>query len=230
MRRIALFLILLVAGTLLFQDLLAQPGSKPAFGAAIKVSTNGPGGDLVYRYNEKVGFRLGFDRLGFKRAFTFEENAVDYAADLQLRTGGLALLADYYLASKVFISAGAAWNLFSAKISGHAAGPLQFGDIQIPADKIGSFDFVIKPSWKVSPYLGIGFGRTLNFGKRVGFAFELGAFYQGPPDIAIASDKLLSPTSNPDHRQSEKLERQISQYSVYPVMKFSLSYRITSKF
>jgi hypothetical protein len=66
----------------------------------------------------------------------------------------------------------------------------------------------------------------LGLKNKVGFAFELGGFYQGSPEITITSNGLLSPTSNPDQQQAERLEEQISQYNIYPVLKFSLSYKI----
>ncbi len=225
LRPVILICLSLLAGV---SCLAASTISKPIFGLAVKVSTGGPGADLLCRFNERTGLRLGFDRLGLNAAFNFDEEAVTYAADLKLKTGDIALLFDYYLAKKVFLTAGAGWNLLSADISGKAAGPLRFGDILIPVERIGTFGFLVRPSWRISPYFGIGFGNTLNCDKRLGFAFELGGFYQGPPDITIRSNGLLSPTSNPDHRQAEKLENQISQYSIYPVMKFSVSFRITS--
>ncbi|MFA5816978.1 MAG: hypothetical protein WC865_15330 [Bacteroidales bacterium] len=206
----------------------AQTAFSSGIGLAIKASTNGLGGDAVYNFHKRMSIRLGFEQLGAKTDFIFEENAVTYAANVSFKTGSISLLFDYYLADHVFLSAGAGWNLFHAAIDGEAISFLQFGDIRIPKEKIGTFNFQVDPSLKISPYAGIGFGRTLGLKKKVGFAFELGGFYQGSPDITIISSGLLSPTSNPDQQQAEKLERQINQYSIYPVVKLSLSYKIVS--
>jgi hypothetical protein len=209
-------------------DVPAQESFHPGFGLALKASTNGLGADVVYNFHQKMSVRLGFETLGVNTAFNFEEQTINYAADLSFKTGSISLLFDYYPVKNIFLSAGAGWNLFHAEVDGKAAGALQFGDIQIPKEKIGLFNFRIDPSIRVSPYLGIGFGRTLGLKKKVGFAFEMGGFYQGPPDITILATGLLSPTSNPDQQQAERLEKQIDQYSIYPVLKLSVSYKIVS--
>ncbi|MCX6227311.1 MAG: hypothetical protein NTV01_21625 [Bacteroidia bacterium] len=209
-------------------DLLAQKAFSPGIGLALKASTNGLGVDAVYNFFDKMSVRLGFERLGLKTNFPFTEESVDYTANVIFKTGSISLLYSYHVADNVFFTAGAGWNLFRTKIGGHATSNMQFGDIQIPKERIGTFNYQIDPSWKVSPYLGVGFGRTLGTEKKVAYAFELGGFYQGAPDISIKSDGLLSPTSNPDQKHEIKLEKQINQYSIYPVLKFSLSYKIVS--
>lgn len=218
------FLVLFAAMT----QLPAQKPFAPGAGLALKISTNGFGADAVYNFHQKMGIRLGFEKSGFKTDFHFQEESIEYVAKLDLNTGSVSLLFDYYLLDKIFLSAGAGWNLFRAAVDGEAAGAVQFGDVMIPKEKIGTFNFLIEPSLKLSPYAGVGFGRTLGLNKKVGFAFEMGGFFQGSPDITINSSGLLSPTSNPDQQQELKLEKQIKQYSIYPVLKFSLSYKIIS--
>lgn len=39
------------------------------------------------------------------------------------------------------------------------------------------------PTFAVKPYVGVGFGRAVNPGKRVSFVFDLGAQYQGKPGL-----------------------------------------------
>ena len=170
--------------------------------------------------------RLGGDVFSYDRDITFSEDDIEYEALVQARLGGVSLLFDYVPANWFFISAGAAYSLFHGDVDGQAASGMPFGDIIIPKEKIGTFEFDLDPKWTLSPYLGIGFGTVYNRQKRVGFAFELGTYYQGPPDITIESDGLLSPTSNPDHGQEARLERQIDQYYLFPVMRFNLSFRI----
>jgi len=211
-----------------FSELSAQgeTASAKGIGVALKSSTNGLGGDVVYSFHERMSLRLGYEQLHLKTDFSFNEESVDYDATANYKAGGLSLLFDYYFGRHLFLSAGAEWNMFHTEIDGKAASALQYGDIQISKDKIGEFNFQIDPSLQLSPYFGVGFGRTLGLKKKVGFAFELGGYYQGSPDISITSSGLLSPTSNPDQAHEARLEKQINQYSIYPVMKFSLSYKI----
>lgn len=206
-------------------SLNAQTEFTQGIGIALKTSTNGVGGDVVYNFHKRLSLRLGYEQLALNHDFTFEEESVEYAANVDYKTGSLSLLLDYYIVPHIFVTGGAGVNMFHTVFDGKAASPYQFGDIQISQDKIGTFNFQIDPSAKISPYLGIGFGRTLGLKKKVGFAFELGGFYQGPPKLTIAATGLLSPTSNPDQQHAQRLEKQIDQYSIYPVLKFSLSYR-----
>lgn len=200
--------------------------SGKEIGLALKASTNGFGGDVVFNFHKRMDVRLGYEQLHFKTTFSFSEKSVEYDADTDYKTGSLSLLFDYHLAKHVFLTAGVGYNMFHGVVDGKATSDLEYGDIMISKDKIGTFEFQIDPSMKISPYLGIGFGRTLGLAKRVGFAIEIGGYYQGSPDLTITSTGLLSPTSNPDQQQEARLEKQVSQYTVYPVMKFSLSYKL----
>lgn len=222
-KRIAVLLLFMIIG---YSTSRAQEYFRPGVAVAITVSTNGLGGDVVYQFHKKMGIRLGYEQLGIKTRFSFQQESVDYSAELKFRTGSLALLFDYYIGKKIYLTAGAGWNRFHAMVAGKAASPMQFGDIQIPMEKIGTFTFLVDPTVRLSPYLGIGFGHTMRQIKRVGFSFEIGGFYQGSPDISITSTGLLSPTSNPDQQHDLRLEKQINQYQIYPVLRFNLSYRI----
>jgi hypothetical protein len=228
MKAIKMLVLSLLISIIGISDLSAQGETVSAkgIGVALKSSTNGLGGDLVYSFHERMSLRLGYEQLHLKTNFSFNEESVDYDANANYTTGSLSFLFDYFLGKHLFLTAGAGWNMFHAEIDGEAASALQYGDIQISKDKIGGFNFQIDPSLQLSPYLGIGFGRTLGLKRKVGFAFEMGGYYQGSPDISITSSGLLSPTSNPDQEHEARLEKQINQYSIYPVLKFSLSYKI----
>jgi hypothetical protein len=228
MKSIKTLIIIVLATILSALNVRAQVDdlSAKGVGIALKTSTNGIGGDVVFNFHPRMNVRLGYEKLHLKTDFTFTEEKVDYDATANYNAGSLSLLLDYYLSNHFFLSAGAGWNMFHGTVDGKAASALQYGDIQIPKEKIGTFDFQIDPSLKISPYFGIGFGRTLGLKKKVAFAFEIGGYYQGSPDLTVASTGLLSPTSNPDQQHEARLEKQISQYSVYPVLKFSLSYKI----
>lgn len=218
-----LSLLLMVFGVI---SLLAQDEFSPGLGLAAKSSTNGFGGDAVFNFHKRMSLRLGYERMALATSFNFEEESVEYDANVNYETGSMSLLFDYYLARHLFVTAGAGWNLFHGVVDGEAASAMQYGDIEIPKDKIGNFNFQVDPSMQISPYAGIGFGRTLGLKKRMGFSFEMGGFYQGSPDFTIASTGLLSPTSNPDQDHEARLEKQVSQYTIYPVLKLSVSYKI----
>jgi hypothetical protein len=228
MKSIKTMILIAIATIFSALDVRAQVDDLSAKGVGItlKASTNGIGADVVYNFHPRMDVRLGYEKLHLKTDFTFTEEKVDYDATTNYNAGSLSLLFDYYLWNQLFLCAGAGWNMFRGTVDGKAGSALQYGDIEIPKEKIGTFDFQIDPSLKISPYFGIGFGRTLGLKKKVGFAFEIGGYYQGSPDLTVASTGLLSPTSNSDQQHEARLEKQVSQYSVYPVLKFSLSYKI----
>ncbi|MBN2262478.1 MAG: hypothetical protein JW735_06165 [Prolixibacteraceae bacterium] len=203
-------------------------GQTQNFSISIKGSTTGYGGDLVFQFHEKMSARIGVDHMKLSFPFEFKQDGIDYSANASIRTGTILALYDYHIAEYVFATAGVGFNNFNINASGAANSSLPWGDIEIPAEKIGTFVFDIKPKMRLSPYLGLGFGRTLSLDKLVGFSFELGSFFQGAPDISIESDGLLAPTSDPDHGQEILIEGQLKQYYLYPVLKLNLSFKILS--
>ncbi|MFC2118442.1 hypothetical protein ACFLTI_05555 [Bacteroidota bacterium] len=205
---------------------IGQGDFSKAFGVSLKASTNGIGGDVVYNFHKRMSIRLGFEKLSYSTSYEFEEQDVSYDALIDFKTGSTSLLFDFYLVRGVFLTAGAGLNLFHVDVDGEPVAPMPFGDIEITPEMIGDFNLQVDPSNKISPYLGIGFGRTLGIKKRFSAAFEIGTYFQGPVDLTFESTGLLSPTSNPEHGQEQLLERQLDQYTMYPVIRLSFSYRI----
>lgn len=195
-------------------------------GLGIKAGTTGLGADAILRFHPKMDVRAGFDNAGYTYGFSFDQNDIVYDAEAKLKVGTVSALFDFHPTNWFFISAGAAYNLFKIEVAGTAQEDIPYGDISIPRESVGDFLFTAGPGNKISPYVGIGLGNTLGVEKRIAFAFELGTYFQGSPDLTIVADGLLSPTSDPAHGQEELFEKQISQYTIYPVIKFSLSYRI----
>ncbi len=205
-----------------------ETNSSSGLGIGLKASTNGLGADVIYSISPQIAARLGFEKFTYSTNIPFEEQGISYDADVTFSTGSISLLADFYLLKWFFISVGAGYNLFELTLDGRASKPFPFGDIEIPIDRIGDFFMQVNPTYKISPYAGIGFGRTIGFNKNLGLAFELGTYFQGAPDLTIESSGLLSPTSNPDHGQELRLENHISQYTMYPVVRLSINYKILS--
>jgi hypothetical protein len=209
-------------------SLLLSAGSMAqdlSLGVALKGSTLGFGGDAILGINDKMAVRLGYDRMGFGFDFNFEEQDIEYDVTANIKAGSLLALYDYYLTKYIYVSGGAGVNFFNINAKGNARSNFPWGDIEIPKDKVGDFDFDFDPSLKISPYLGLGFGRSLGIEKKLALGFDVGAFYQGAPDLTIATTGMLAPTSDPTHGHEERLEGQLSAYKVYPVLKLSISYK-----
>lgn len=211
------------------QDYIPENSLKPqttGFYTGGHASTNGLGAHIGYVAGKRFTFRTGFETLKLNRNFGFEENDISYDANLDFKTGGVFLLADFYYTKRLYLTVGGLLNSFQPSISGYATSDLQYGDITIPAKDVGTFGFLVEPGLKYSPYAGLGVRRFLGKKQKVSYSFEAGMYYMGAPKLSIETTGLLSPTGDPDHGQEEYLEDQFSAYKIYPVVKFNFAFKI----
>lgn len=195
-------------------------------GVALKGGTTGAGGDVVFRFHEKMTARVGYDMLAYTYPFNLEQDDINFEGEASVKLGAFSALYDFSVTNWFFLSAGIGLNNFNVQANGDAPNGMPLGDITLTAEKVGSFDATITPSMKLSPYLGLGFGKPLSTDKLVAFAFEIGTYYQGGPAVDLVTTGLIEPTSNPDNGVAALLEKQFSQYSMWPVIRFNLSFNI----
>ncbi len=230
MKGVALFILLIVLqGMFLMaiaQDNTVLPVNNKGFYVGGEVSTNGWGGNIRYIFNKTITLKTGIERLNLKHGLNFNESGVDFEADLLYKTGGIYLMADFNYTKNLYIAAGAAMNSLNPEIKGYAVSDLQYGDISIPASEVGEFIFTLTPSMDVSPYAAVGFRSFMGAKERVSFNFETGLYYLGAPNVEIKATGLLAPTADPAHGQKQLIERQLSQYKFYPVIKFNLAVKL----
>ncbi len=191
-----------------------------------QASTNGLGLQAGYVLNKRFTFRTGFETMTLKYNFDFNENDISYNADLNFKTGGIFILADCYYTSRLYFSLGGILNSFHPEMNGKAVSDLTYGDISIPAEDVGEFDFTVEPKLKMAPYVIAGFRQFIGKKERVVYNFETGFYYMNGPKVNIEATGLLSPTADPAHGQAEYLENQFSKYKVYPILKFNLAFKI----
>lgn len=230
-RLISITMLLFVAGflPLTAQENLAAdtPTNKiTGFYAGGQASTNGLGLNVKYILNKNFTFKAGYETLALNHTFSFDENNIDFAADLDYRTGGLFLLTDWFYTPNLYISGGAIINKFQPEMAGYAVSDMQYGDISIPASDVGNFSFIFEPELKISPYLAVGYRNFFGKSKRVSYNFETGLYYIGSPKVSIESTGLLAPTSNEAHGHKQYIEEQFSVYKYYPIAKFDIAVRL----
>jgi hypothetical protein len=191
-----------------------------------QATTNGLGFNLGYIAGKRLTLKTGVEALKFDFDFPYEENDISYDATFQYKTGGLFLLADYFYARSLYLSGGVVMNNFQPRFEGVAASDMTYGDITIPASKVGDFRFEVEPDLKFSPYVAAGFRSFIGKAKMVTWNIETGLYYMGPPKLNIETTGLLAPTSDPAHGHQQNLENQFSVYKYYPIVKFALGVRL----
>lgn len=191
-----------------------------------QASTNGLGLNIKYILSKRFTFKAGYETLKLNYAFNLNENDIQYDANLNYKTGGFFLLANWFYSPALYLSAGALANQFNPKMEGKAVSGLQYGDITIPASSVGDFNFQFEPELQVTPYFALGFRKFLGKAKRITYNFETGLYYMGSPQLEIQTTGLLSPTADPIHGQAQYLEEQFSAYKYYPVVKLDVAFRL----
>ena len=80
-----------------------------------------------------------------------------------------------------------------------------------------------------APYVGIGWGNaaddnTLDLPIAVGFSLDIGAFYQGSPDVLLTDSSGLVPAADLALEQAQ-LEDDLSGFKFYPVITLGIHIR-----
>jgi hypothetical protein len=206
------------------EELVEEPNNF-GLAAGIKANTMGFGGELIFQVNPKFNLRLGGSYLTYTMDFgSVKELSENVNGESSVTTGGISLLGNYHLAKNFFLSIGGIYNLFEGSIFGIPKNSIVVGNIEVDPDDVGRLDIIIKPGLPVSPYAGLGFGRTISKNKVVSFAFEIGATYWDAPKVTFTTTGMLTPTSSPE--QQKQLEENMSWFTIYPLVSFQVGFRI----
>ncbi|MBW8877996.1 MAG: hypothetical protein JF614_23790 [Acidobacteria bacterium] len=221
---------------ILWLAVLAAPAIPAAAEVAVtaKAGTLGGGAELTVGLSPQWNVRLGgnaFDYTDNRR----EVSGIFYDATAHLRTAEALL--DFHPGGGGFrLSAGAIYN--DTRIDGNslvpASGFYDLGGVQVPASLVGTLDGQIKFD-PVVPYAGLGWGNAVGPGRRVRFAADLGAIFQGKGKATLtpripAGSPLNAPVARQalqvllDREQAE-IEKDVADYTVYPVVSIGVSYR-----
>jgi len=198
---------------------LAAAGDR--LGIGIKGGTYGVGVDLTGRIVDWFSLRGTVNAIDASRSYS--ETDVDYDADVEL--GGYGLLADFHpLRNNFRISAGFLRNRNAIDLTAVPTADVTIGDNTYPAALVGELDGSIRFK-KNTPYVGVGYGSAAKSGHRVKFVLDVGVVQQGSGKASMTSSSgLVAPS---DLRAEEaKIEDQIKNYKLWPVIALGLSIRI----
>jgi hypothetical protein len=213
-------------GALLGSLLVAS--ALPAQGVAVaaKAGSTGAGLDLTIGLARAVNLRVGGQ--GFKRSETRTEQEIEYDADLDLLSGQVLL--DLHPGGRGFrISIGVVFNENEVRAVSTDDAVYTINGVDYPAALIGRLHGKVETE-KVAPYLGLGWGNAVAPGSRWRFALDVGAFYQGEPEVSLVArptnPDLVPPGFEEDlEAERREIEEDISDYKIYPVVALGVSYR-----
>jgi len=194
------------------------------WGIGLNAGTFGVGGEVIKGFGQKIDLRAGYSALNLKIDQNMDIQGSSVALIGRLHTGGAHLKANYNLTNWFHLTLGAATTRTSVSIAAGANGTLPYEDLQVNPEDVGNLEILLYPSWTVSPYAGIGFGRTLNRSKRLGFSVDLGAFYHSTPQAILYGNGMLTPTAS--EKNIMVIGNIIAPYAWWPMLNFELTYRI----
>ena len=224
---------LLPLAGLLLVALAGRPASAQT-ALSITVGSLGAGVELTESFSPYLDGRLGLHggNLAERRRLVAD---IDYDATAKARTG-TALLDWHPAASGFRLTGGLVYNgsRVDAESRIPASGVYRIGNLNLPAAQVGRLQG--RADFKtLAPYLGLGWGGPLAGSGRLGFTFDLGAFYQGSPNVTLTPVLPAgSPLDNPVGRallalavaqEERRAEADLSSYKYYPVVSVGLSYR-----
>ncbi len=214
---------LVIGMLLLILPIQAQAGVV-GIGVTGKVGTTGLGADvtvpLVSNWlNLRAGYNFGelspsITQAGIKYKADFNFESVPILLDLHPFHGGFRITGGVYFNKNDM-------DLSSTVDASTVGLGLGVGTATLNANVSWSKEF--------APYLGIGWGNaaddnTLDLPIAVGFSLDIGAFYQGSPDVFLTDSSGLVPAADLAI-EAAQLEDDLSGFKFYPVITVGIHIR-----
>ncbi len=182
--------------------------------------TYGFGLSVAKRVTPNFNVRTSFNMFELSR--TEDELLDSVTVDATVKLSGIPLLVDYSPKDYGWfrLTAGLMFNMTEITGVGRYTEDIHINDISLDGD-----DSRIGFSWEtpgVTPYIGLGFGRTIPNGK-FGFLVDFGSIYIGEPDITMTSTGLLAPTAEANET---KIEEKLKDGKFFPVINMMLTFKL----
>ena len=216
--------------------------SKPVKKMAIGLNLgplNAPGLDFAYQFAAHWTARIGFGYMsygvtGYQLSVTSTKTdgtkqTTAALLDAKANMNNLNLVGEFGVGKKqrFRLLAGLAFlPTKSIEIGGQLTTNFKFNDVTITPEDIGNGILRIGYASKVSPYLGMAFGRAIPR-KRVNVSFDMGAYYMGDYRVNIFIKPGLISESNVNN--APILERNLNQKfqnKVLPNFNLRLAYKL----
>lgn len=217
MKKLPILLVALLPGMALAEGNLALTG---------KVGTLGLGAELTTRLTDTAQLRFGIN--GYSLDSSTTEDGVDYDSTFRLRSAGL--IADLFpIQDSVFrISVGLFYNdnRLDMTAKPNSSGSYDLGNGTYSAATIGTLKGQLTFN-KSSPYIGVGWGAPFAKPGNWSFSLDVGALYQGSPNLKLESATCSANAACAADmaREQESAESDMRSYRWYPAISAGAVYR-----
>ena len=215
-----------------------KDGLFKRFGVAVKAGTYGYGLDFHTSLTPNLKARVGFNHLSLNYDEIYDFNADDVNGNIdpgvdgtfsnaRLKFPNANILLDFYpVKSGIFcITAGAYIGNNKIDVDGTAEAPFLWDDIIVTPNPQGKFDGTLKMGNTIKPYLGFGLGRTISK-SRLSCRFDIGVVYQGKYTIESPQASGTADGATVLKNQVDISDGLTDVLKLWPMMSFSISYRI----
>jgi hypothetical protein len=210
--------------------LLAAGAANAQVGATADVGSTGVGFHVVVPMETYLNGRFGVNY--FRHDFDKTSGGVDYDIKGKLQT--FDVLFDWYLTegSNFHLTGGLVYNgnKFNAKAKPNGLGGFTLNGHAYTAADVGLLTGRIDYR-RAAPYLGIGWGYALARSSRWTTNIDLGVFYQGNPNVQLASvgctvsNTVCKALASDVAVERLRLRDDVDALKVYPVVRASIGYQ-----
>jgi hypothetical protein len=209
--------------------LLFLAGALPALGQRMAIaprfSTMGGGADLVLRATDGLHVRLGAQAYSLTR--DLETSDIEYEGEADLSTQH-ALLDIYPGGGGFRVTLGAVINGNELTARSTEDTIVVVNGVPYRVADVGVLTAEAVPD-DLNPYASVGWGNPFR-GGRVKLMIDIGAFYQGEPEVELRANPnpgvILPPGFEENLAAEEReLQEEVSDYRVYPVVSVGVAFR-----
>jgi hypothetical protein len=210
--------------------LCASAAASAQVGVTADLGSTGIGAHVVVPFTSNLNARFGAN--GFHHNFNETSGGVDYDIHGKLQT--FDVLLDWYVRTggSFHLTGGLVYNgnRFTALAKPNQLGKFRVNGSVYNGSDVGVLDGQIDYR-KAAPYLGIGWGNPVAADKGWGFHTDLGAFYQGSPNVQLEStgcrvaQALCTMLARDVAAERVRLGEDTDKLKFYPVVRIGLSYR-----
>ncbi len=210
--------------------MLAAGAANAQVGVTADLGSTGVGFHVVVPMETYLNGRFGANY--FRHDFDKTSGGVDYDMKGKLQT--FDVLFDWYLTegSSFHLTGGLVYNgnKFNAKAKPNGLGGFTLNGHAYTAADVGLLTGRIDYR-KAAPYLGIGWGNALARSSRWTTNIDLGVFYQGNPNVQLASvgctvsSTVCKALASDVAVERLRLRDDVDALKVYPVVRASIGYQ-----